>query len=296
VVVDGEELWVRSSVGIATAAAGSLGSGELLHRADVAMYRAKEAGKSQMRVWFPEMQAAGEALTGRDELAEALRRGELVAHFQPIVSLATGTIVGAEALARWRHPRHGLLGAASFLRGVDGELARAVDREILFQACDAAADGDVPTVHVNLALLDAATVRDVLEATRLEPARLVLELGEAALRVAPAGGLAALRSLGVQIAFDDFGAGPDALAVARSTALDVVKVPRPFVDGAGRAGHERSVLAMVVQLGELLGVRVVVEGIEREDQREALLELGCSYGQGYLLGRPLPLSAATLVA
>jgi EAL domain-containing protein (putative c-di-GMP-specific phosphodiesterase class I) len=100
----------------------------------------------------------------------------------------------------------------------------------------------------------------------------------------------------VQIAFDDFGAGPDALAVARSTALDVVKVPRPFVDGAGRAGHERSVLAMVVQLGELLGVRVVVEGIEREDQREALLELGCSYGQGYLLGRPLPLSAATLVA
>jgi EAL domain-containing protein (putative c-di-GMP-specific phosphodiesterase class I) len=154
----------------------------------------------------------------------------------------------------------------------------------------------VPTVHVNLALLDAATVRDVLEATRLEPARLMLELGEAALRAAPAGGLAALRSLGVQIAFDDFGAGPDALAVARSTALDVVKVPRPFVDGAGRAGHERSVLAMVVQLGELLGVRVVVEGIEREDQREALLELGCSYGQGYLLGRPLPLSAATLVA
>jgi diguanylate cyclase (GGDEF)-like protein len=297
VVADGEPVWVRSSVGIATAAAGSIDAGGLLHRADMAMYGAKAAGKGQLRVWFPEMEPAGEgAATGRDELAAGLANGELVAHFQPIVSLATGTIVGAEALARWRHPRHGLLGAASFLRGVDGALARAVDREILFQACDAAADGDVPTVHVNLALLDAATVRDVLEATRLEPARLVLELGEAALRVAPAGGLAALRSLGVQIAFDDFGAGPDALAVARSTALDVVKVPRPFVDGAGRAGHERSVLAMVVQLGELLGVRVVVEGIEREDQREALLELGCSYGQGYLLGRPLPLSAATLVA
>jgi diguanylate cyclase (GGDEF)-like protein len=297
VVADGEPVWVRSSVGIATAAAGSIDAGGLLHRADMAMYGAKAAGKGKLRVWFPEMEPAGEgAATGRDELAAGLANGELVAHFQPIVSLATGTIVGAEALARWRHPRHGLLGAASFLRGVGGELARAVDREILFQACDAAADGDVPTVHVNLALLDAATVRDVLEATRLEPARLVLELGEAALRVAPAGGLAALRSLGVQIAFDDFGAGPDALAVARSTALDVVKVPRPFVDGAGRAGHERSVLAMVVQLGELLGVRVVVEGIEREDQREALLELGCSYGQGYLLGRPLPLSAATLVA
>jgi diguanylate cyclase (GGDEF)-like protein len=292
VVADGEQVWVRSSVGIATAAAGSIDAGGLLNRADMAMYGAKAAGKGQLRVWFPEMEPAGEgAATGRDELAAGLANGELVAHFQPIVCLATGAVVGAEALARWRHPRHGLLGAASFLRGVDAELARAMDREILFQACDAAAaGGGVPTVHVNLAFLDAATVRDVLEATRLEPARLVLELGEAALRVAPAGGLAALRSLGVQIAFGDFGAGPDALAVARSTALDVVKVPRPFVDGTGRAGHERSVLAMVVQVGELLGVRVVVEGIEREDQREALLELGCSYGQGYLLGRPLPLS------
>jgi EAL domain-containing protein (putative c-di-GMP-specific phosphodiesterase class I) len=121
----------------------------------------------------------------------------------------------------------------------------------------------------------------------------VLELRETALRSAPADGLAALRSLGVQIAFDDFGAGQGAVAVARSTPLDVIKVPRPFVDGTWRAGHERSVLAMVVQLGELLGVQVVVEGIEREDQREALLELGCSYGQGYLLGRPLPLTPET---
>ena len=194
VVVDGEELWVRSSVGIATAGAGSLGSGELLHRADVAMYRAKEAGKSQMRVWFPEMHAAGEgAPTGRDELADALRRGELVAHFQPIVSLVDGTEVAAEALARWRHPRLGLLGAGSFVPDAEGDLAAAVDREVLFQACAAAARGDVPAVHVNLAALDAGTVRDVLESTGLDPARLVLELSERALAAAPVEGLAALR-------------------------------------------------------------------------------------------------------
>ena len=211
VVVDGEELWVRSSVGIATAAAGSLGSGELLHRADVAMYRAKEAGKSQMRVWFPEMHAAGEgAPTGREELGEALRRGEVVAHFQPIVSLVDGTVVAAEALARWRHPRLGLLGAGSFLRDAEGELAAAVDREVLFQACAAAARGEVPAVHVNLAALDAATVRDVLESTALDPARLVLELSERALALAPVEGLAALRTIGVRIAFDDFGAGATA--------------------------------------------------------------------------------------
>jgi diguanylate cyclase (GGDEF)-like protein len=292
VVVEGEELWVRSSVGIASAAAGSLGSGELLHRADVAMYRAKEAGKSQMRVWFPEMHPAGEgALTGRDELAEALRRGELVAHFQPVVSLSDGSEVAVEALARWRHPRLGLLGAGSFVRDAEGELAAAVDREVLFQACTAAAAGLVPAVHVNLALLDAATVRDVLESTGLDPARLVLELSERGLASAPADGLAALRTIGVRIAFDDFGAGHHAVELLRARPVDMLKIARPFVEGAGRVGHDRAVLSMVVQLGAMFGLQVVAQGIEREDQREALSELGCELGQGYLLGRPLPLGA-----
>jgi diguanylate cyclase (GGDEF)-like protein len=291
VVVDGEELWVRSSVGIATAAAGSLGSGELLHRSDVAMYRAKEAGKSQMRVWFPEMHAAGEALTGRDELAEALRRGELVAHFQPIVSLADGGEVAFEALARWRHPRLGLLGAGSFVPDAEGELAVAVDREVLFQACAAAARGEVPVVHVNVATLDAATVRDVLESTGLDPARLVLELSERALAAAPVEGLRALRGIGVRIAFDDFGTGRHGVELLRSRPIDILKIARPFVDGAGRAGHDRAVLSMVVQMGALFGLSVIAQGIEREDQREALVSLGCELGQGYLLGRPLPLGA-----
>jgi diguanylate cyclase (GGDEF)-like protein len=292
VVVDGEELWVRSSVGIATAAAGSLGSGELLHRADVAMYRAKEAGKSQMRVWFPEMHVAGEgAPTGRDELADALRRGELVAHFQPIVSLADGAEVAAEALARWRHPRLGLLGAASFVPDAAGDLATAVDREVLFQACAAAARGELPAVHVNVAALDAGTVRDVLESTALDPGRLVLELSERALAAAPMEGLTALRTIGVRIAVDDFGSGRHGVELLRSRPIDMLKIARPFVDGAGRAGHDRAVLSMIVQLGAMFGLQVVAQGIEREDQREALVELGCELGQGYLLGRPLPLGA-----
>jgi diguanylate cyclase (GGDEF)-like protein len=292
VVVDGEELWVRSSVGIATAAAGSVGSGELLHRADVAMYRAKEAGKSQLRVWFPEMHAAGEgAPTGREELADALRRGEVVAHFQPIVSLADGSEVAAEALARWRHPRLGLLGAGSFVPEAEGDLAAAVDREVLFQACAAAARGELAAVHVNVAALDAGTVRDVLESTGLDPARLVLELSERALAAAPSEGLAALRAIGVRIAFDDFGAGRHGVELLRSRRVDMLKIARPFLDGAGRAGHDRAVLSMIVQLGAMFDLRVVAQGIEREDQREALVELGCELGQGYLLGRPLPLGA-----
>jgi diguanylate cyclase (GGDEF)-like protein len=290
VMSDGERLWMRSSVGIATASAGSIDASELLHRADMAMYRAKEAGKSQVRVWFPEMEPAGEgAATGREELAAALGRGELVAHFQPIVALGSGAPVAAEALVRWRHPRHGLLGAASFVRHAEGALAAAVDREVLAQACGAAARGQLPAVHVNLAALDAATVREVLDSTRLDPARLVLELSEDTLAAAPADGLEALRALGVRIAFDDFGSGRRALDLVRGRPLDMIKVARPFVDGAGRAGHERSVLSLVVQLGGMFGLQVVAQGIEREDQRTALTALGCEFGQGYLLGRPLPL-------
>ncbi len=296
VVVDGEELWVRSSVGIATAPAGSLDSGELLHRADVAMYRAKEAGKNQMRVWFPEMKGAGDGVSTRsDELAEALRRGELVAHFQPVVALADGSVVASEALARWRHPRLGLLGAASFVRDAEGELAAAVDREVLFQACSAAASGALSAVHVNLAGLHAGTVRDVLESTGLDPARLVLELSERTLASASVEGVSALRTIGVRIAFDDFGAGRHAVELLRTRPLDMLKIARPFVDGALRSSHDRAVLSMVVQLGEMFGLQVVAQGIEREDQRHALAALGCELGQGYLLGRPLPLAAAVSV-
>ena len=294
VTVEGETTWVRSSVGIATAAAGSLAADELLRQADIAMYRAKEAGKSQVRVWFPEMQPAAESgETGREELAAALELGEVIAHFQPIVSLDGGAVVAVEALARWRHPRRGLVGAASFVRDADADLVAAVDREVLAQACAVAARGEVPAVHVNVAALDAATVRDVLASSGLEPDRLVLELSERALAEAPESGVAALRAMGVRIAFDDFGSGRRALEVLRERPVDIVKIARPFVDGAGRLGHDRAVLSMVVGVASMFGVQVVAQGIEREDQREALAAIGCELGQGYLLGRPLPQAAVT---
>ena len=109
--------------------------------------------------------------------------------------------------------------------------------------------------------------------------------------LAPVEGLAALRTIGVRIAFDDFGSGRHGVELLRSRPIDMLKIARPFVDGAGRAGHDRAVLSMVVQLGAMFGLQVVAQGIEREDQREALAELGCELGQGYLLGRPLPLGA-----
>jgi EAL domain-containing protein (putative c-di-GMP-specific phosphodiesterase class I) len=138
-----------------------------------------------------------------------------------------------------------------------------------------------------VAALDAAMVRDVLASTGLESERLVLELSEAALAAAPSDGVEALRALGVRLAFDDFGSGESALKVLRSVPVDIVKIARPYVDGAGRASHDRAALSMVVQVAAMFGVQVVAQGIERDDQREALAELGCELGQGYLLGRPL---------
>jgi EAL domain-containing protein (putative c-di-GMP-specific phosphodiesterase class I) len=102
----------------------------------------------------------------------------------------------------------------------------------------------------------------------------------------------ALRSLGVRIAFDDFGAGVRALHVLRTQGIDIVKIARPFVDGAGRVGHDRAVLSMVVQVASMFELQIVAQGIEREDQRQALAALGVELGQGYLLGRPLPLASA----
>jgi EAL domain-containing protein (putative c-di-GMP-specific phosphodiesterase class I) len=121
----------------------------------------------------------------------------------------------------------------------------------------------------------------------------VLELSERALAASPAAGVNALRALGVRIAFDDFGSGARALDVLRERRVDIVKIARPFVDGAGRVGHDRAVLSMVVQVASMFELQVVAQGIEREDQRQALAALGCELGQGYLLGRPLPLAPAT---
>jgi EAL domain-containing protein (putative c-di-GMP-specific phosphodiesterase class I) len=157
----------------------------------------------------------------------------------------------------------------------DAELAAAVDREVLFQARSAAAGGAVPAVHVNAAELHAGTVRDVLESTGLDPARLVLELSERAPAAARVEGMAALRTIGVRIACDDFGTGRHAVELLRSREIDMLKIARPHVEAAGRAGHDRAVLAMVVQLGTVFGLEVVAQG-----------------SSAWTRARPLPRSAA----
>jgi diguanylate cyclase (GGDEF)-like protein len=306
VPIAGQPCWVRASIGIASAAAGSgVDADELMRHADIAMYRAKEAGKGQVRVFASEMHP--NALTkapSRDEILAALDAGEFVAHYQPIVAVGSGEVVAAEALVRWNHPRHGLLSPAAFVPAAEATgTIPGIDRAMLEQACREAAawdsgDGYAPdaAVHVNLSGEGLRTnelvgvVEDVLRRTGLAPRRLVLELTESVLiaempTAQPV--LSSLRALGVRIALDDFGTGYSSLACLRSLPVDILKVAKPFVDGAGRTPHDHALLAMIIDLGSLFGVSVVAEGIERQDQLDALADLSCDMGQGFYLGRPL---------
>jgi EAL domain-containing protein (putative c-di-GMP-specific phosphodiesterase class I) len=257
------------------------------------MYRAKEAGKGVVRVWEPDMRPAT-LDASRERLVAALMSGELVAHFQPIVALDSGAVVAMEAVARWRHPRLGLLGAGSFAAAAEAAgLDEALDLEMLKQACAAAMAGVAPVVHVNaIAAPSSRAVMNVLDATGLDPARLVLELSERALAVASPSELARLRVAGVRIALDDFGSGHSALRLLQDRRLDVLKIAKPFVDAVVRSEHDRALLSMLLQLGAMFDLEVIAAGIEREDQREALADLGCELGQGHLLGRPVPTETA----
>jgi EAL domain-containing protein (putative c-di-GMP-specific phosphodiesterase class I) len=249
------------------------------------------------------MRAVGLSSLRAAEIRAALEAGEIIAHYQPICSLATGEVVALEALARWQHPRHGLLGPCDFVpMAEETGLVTRLDRTILEQACRAAAGlpGVAPAVHVNVSGAGLAT-RELLEAvegalaeTGLAPSRLVLELTESVLAADQVGAedvLEAVRALGVRVALDDFGTGYSSLAALRELPVDMLKVPKPFVDGGGRHQHDRALLSMMVQLGTLFGLDVVAEGIERPDQFALLRELGCEYGQGYLLGRPVAIEA-----
>lgn len=305
--VDGMRISVEASGGIAAAPA-SGGMPELLRRADVAMYQAKRAGQ-RVSTYAPTRDTADLGrLTLGGELPRAVADHEFTVNFQPIVDLGTGEVTGAEALARWHHPTHGMIDPLRFLEAVERSgLLPAFAEAILDQALLAAgswraAGFDLP-VSVNVSprsLLDARFPGAVLARLRahdLPPDRLVLELTETLTlsqldvvdRV-----LSRLRDSGVRLALDDFGTGYSSLSLLSRIPVHELKIDRSFVTAMESSAEAAAVIRSTLDLGRSLDLTVVAEGVESEPQRRALWELGCAAGQGHLFARPLP--AGSLLA
>jgi diguanylate cyclase (GGDEF)-like protein len=303
-LLGGNEVHVHASIGIATAT-GADTADDLLRNADVAMYAAKRAGKGRSEVYRSDMHAAvHERLELESALALAIERNELTLHYQPIVCLRTGRPRGLEALVRWNHPRHGCLLPQHFVPlAEETGLILRLGEWVLSEACRQLADwrqvftGLDLSVAVNISgrqFLDPQIVnitRDALDASRLSPAALTLEITESVLMQqteAMLERLEELRRIGVRLAIDDFGTGYSSLGYLRRFPLDMLKIAKPFVDDVS-AGVERAALARaVVGLGETLGLRTVAEGVELAEQRAALTLLGCELGQGHLFAAPMP--------
>ncbi|MEU8259711.1 bifunctional diguanylate cyclase/phosphodiesterase [Micromonospora sp. NPDC048999] len=305
--LDGMRISVEASGGIAVAPA-SGGMPELLRRADVAMYQAKRSGR-RTATYAPTRDTADLGrLTLGGELPRAVADHEFNVNFQPIVDLGSGEVIGAEALARWQHPTHGVIDPLRFIEAVERSgLLPAFAEAILDQALIAAgtwrqAGFDLP-VSVNVSprsLLDPRFPSAVLARLRahdLPPDRLVLELTETLTlsqldvvdRV-----LSRLRDSGVRLALDDFGTGYSSLSLLSRIPVHELKIDRSFVTAMESSAEAAAVIRSTLDLGRSLDLVVVAEGVENEPQRRALWELGCAAGQGHLFARPLP--AGTLLA
>jgi diguanylate cyclase (GGDEF)-like protein len=303
--LEGREVQFTASIGIAVESSSDGHPDELMRNAFTALHTAKERGKGQVAIFEQAMHSSAlNRLDLEHELRNAVKRGGLEVYFQPLLDLERLSVHGFEALVRWNHPRRGLVAAVSFVPlAEEAGLQPQIDRMVLQQTCARIKDlnsgifaASPAAAHVNLSPntirehdFVANLARD-LEESGLDPEHLVLEITEGVMMhdvERAASKLRAIKSLGVRLALDDFGTGYSSLSYLRSFPVDVVKIDKIFVD---EIEHDRGAAALVqaiLRLGLGLSFEVVAEGIETQEQLDSLLDLGCRYGQGYLLARPL---------
>ena len=301
--------FVSASVGIAVAEDRTTTAEELVGEADAAMYRAKENGRGGHELFDAVMRGhAGERLRVGNDLRRALEAGdELIAHYQPIVTLAGSEVVGVEALARWNHPQRGLVPPDEFIPiAEESGAVLAIGEHVLRLACgeaahwNAARSGRPLSVSVNLSPRQVtspavvAMVAAVLAESGLDPALLTLEVTEGVLVAeteASSQTLADLKALGLRIVLDDFGTGYSSLAYLRRFPIDGLKIDRRFIAAMDTSTEDRTIVEAIVKMAAGLQIDVVAEGVETLEQADELARLGCVHAQGYYFARPMPAPA-----
>jgi diguanylate cyclase (GGDEF)-like protein len=293
-------LAITASIGIATGT--RVKPEDLLRDADIALYRAKVEGKNRAAVFSSPMQDAVDTHRSLElDLRRAVAEGQFFVLYQPTVHLATGLITGVEALVRWRHPVRGVVGPDEFIPVLESTgLIKQVGNWVLDEACHQGARwanlGHSLTMAVNISCVQldddrvVESVNDALVSSGLDPAMLILELTETTLMhdvQSTAGQLKLLKSTGVRIAIDDFGTGYSSLAYLRQFPIDILKIDQSFIMGLSESPESAAIVHTLAQLGKLLGLTTVAEGIETGDQWTRLEAEGVDYGQGFHFSRPI---------
>ena len=297
--IDGQELYVTTSIGIALYPTDGETAEALLQCADGAMYRAKEAGRNSYQLCTPAMNTrAAERLSIETALRRALERDELVLHYQPQVRVDTREAAGMEALIRWNRPGYGLVPPATFIPvAEETRMIAPIGEWVLRQACLQAKKWQSLRVSVNLSPRQFQNadlyrvVSSALHESGLDPRLLELEITETTAMLnleRTMVTLSELRDLGVGIALDDFGTGHSSLNYLRRFPIDRVKIDQEFVQAIEASRSDRAIISAIVQMAHGLDLAVTAEGVETEEQLQFLIEQGCEEVQGFLLGKPKP--------
>jgi diguanylate cyclase (GGDEF)-like protein/PAS domain S-box-containing protein len=309
-VLDGRELYARTSIGIAMGEVRTKDPDDLLRDADTAMYRAKDEGSSYA-VFDPAMyDRALDRLEAESDLRHAVEREEFVVHYQPIVSLQSDEVSAVEALVRWDHPERGFLESSEFVPMAENSgLVVPMGDQVLRESCFRAKEWQkehprVPPLmmSVNLSAKQlscpdlAETVERILGETGLEGSQLTLDVTETvyvrALETNTVT-LHRLRSMGVRIFIDDFGTGYSSLSYLKRLPAEAIKIDKSFVKGLREDVEDTAIVRMIIELAHTLRMKVIAEGVETEEQAELLREMGCDMAQGHYFSKPLPAEAAS---
>jgi diguanylate cyclase (GGDEF)-like protein len=302
--IDGQELMTTASIGVAHYPDDGTDFDTLLQKADTALYRAKDAGRNGYRFFDEQMnEQAMDRLQLRNGLRQALEQGEFVLHYQPLVDLRSGEVIGAEALLRWNRPGAGLVPPGRFIaQAEESGLIVPIGDWVIGEACRQAMAwqrGGLPamTVAVNLSALQFGrgdveqVVARALRDSGLNPACLELELTESILLNHTEQVLAVVRrlkGLGVKLSIDDFGTGYSSLSYLKRFAVDKLKIDRSFVADLLVDADDGAIVRAIVQMAHGLGLSTIAEGVEDAAVAQRLVELGCEAAQGFHFARPLP--------